>query len=281
MKRSMRNLIFIIIGNVLLSFAVGFFLIPYNILSGGVAGIAVLIRVFVDVPAEMIANALVIGLFFVGWAFLGKKFAIQTGISSFIYPLVLTMVTMMVQPSEIDPLLASLYGGLMAGLGIGLVIRSGASTGGMDIPPLIIHKYTHIPIASLILIVDIITVMFGLWLYDLQSVLIGFVSVFATSFAIDKVLTFGGQQSKSIQIISDSYELISNRIHEVLNRGTTILSAQGGYTQEEKKVILVAVAQNEYPKLIDLINEIDKKAFIITNDATEVHGEGFSFGYRV
>lgn len=281
MKLNYKNILSILVGNLLLAFAVGFFILPYNILSGGVAGIAVALSSFTTIPSDMVANMLVLGLFFVGWIFLGKEFAIKTVISSMVYPIYLTLIFRFVPTIELDPMLASLYGGLIAGLGIGMVIRTGASTGGMDIPPLIAQRYTKTPIAILFLITDALTVLLGLLAYNLGAVLVGFISVFATSFAINKVMTAGGQQSKSVQIISPMYKEISKAIHEKLSRGTTLSAARGGYTLEEKEVILVVVSQNEYPQLIDIINDIDANAFVITTDATDVHGEGFSFAHRV
>lgn len=282
MKVKIRNTFLILLGNFLLALAVGFFILPYNILSGGVAGIAVALHSFVQIPTDVMVNALVIGLFFVGWILLGKDFAIKTVVSSFVYPVFLTLISsFLTPPANLDPILASLYGGLIAGVGIGLVIRTGSSTGGMDIPPLVVHKYTNISIAKLILITDFLTVLLGLFAYNLETVLIGIISVFTTSFAIDKVLVVGGQESKSVQIISAEYDKISKEIHDKLNRGTTITLARGGYTNDEKNVVLAVVSQNQYPQLIDIINEIDPKAFIITTDTTDVHGEGFSFGYRV
>ncbi|MFV0379499.1 MAG: YitT family protein [Anaerorhabdus sp.] len=280
MKNTIKDLIYLIFGNFLLAFAVGFFLIPYDILSGGVVGVAVVLKSLINLPTEVIANSLVIGLFFVGWLLLGKKFAVQTVISSFLYPIFLTLTMQFTTAPDISSVLASFYGGLVAGIGIGFVLKTGASTGGMDIPPLVINKYTKIPIAYLILVVDACTVMLGLWAYDLGTVLVGFISVFATTFAIDKIMTTG-TSCKSIQIISDEYQEISNTIHQRLDRGTTIIDAKGGYTNEIKKVVLVVVEKKEYTKIIDIVNEIDKKAFLIVSDATDVHGEGFSFAYRV
>ncbi|MEG0734898.1 YitT family protein [Anaerorhabdus sp.] len=282
MKFNIRNAILILLGNFLLALAVGFFILPYNILSGGVAGIAVALRVFVDIPTDVMVNGLVIGLFFIGWILLGKDFAVKTVVSSFIYPIFLTFITnYLTPPLSLDPLLSSFYGGIIAGIGIGMVIRTGSSTGGMDIPPLVVHKYTNMSIATLILITDGLTVMLGFFAYDLESVLIGIISVFTTSYAIGKVLSIGGQDSKSVQIISVEHDKISNMIHEKLSRGTTITTARGGYTNDEKQMILVVVSNNQYPQLIDLINDADPKAFVITTDATDVHGEGFSIGYRV
>lgn len=281
MKFNAKNLFLILLGNFILAFAVGYFILPNNILSGGVAGIAVALHSFVNISTGWIVNGLVLGMFFIGWIFLGKGFALKTVLSSFVYPIFLTLISEFLTPISLDPLLASFYGGILAGVGIGLVIRTGASTGGMDVPPLIINKFTHISIAKLILITDFFTVILGLLAYDLEAVLIGIISVFATSYTIHKVLTMGGQQSKSVQIISDEFEEISLKINEVIERGTTITNAVGGYTNNAKKIILVVVAENEYPQLIELINEIDTKAFIIATDTTDVHGEGFSYGYRV
>lgn len=281
MKFNAKNIFLILLGNFILAFAVGYFILPNNILSGGVAGIAVALHSFVNISTGWIVNILVLSLFIVGWVFLGKTFAMKTVLSSIVYPIFLTLIDQFVTPIALDPILASFYGGILAGVGVGLVIRTGASTGGMDVPPLILHKYTHISIAKLILITDFFTVMLGLAAYGLESVLIGIISVFTMSFAIDKILTMGGQQSKSVQIISDEFELISAKINEVIERGTTITEAIGGYTNNSKKIILVVVSQSQYPQLIDIINEIDPKAFIIATDTTDVHGEGFSYGYRV
>jgi uncharacterized membrane-anchored protein YitT (DUF2179 family) len=110
---------------------------------------------------------------------LGRQFAISTAISSFLYPFMLTFTIRMQYTQNLDPILASLYGGLLAGIGVGMVIRSGSSTGGMDVPPLVIHKYTHIEIHKLVLVVDAITVLLGLYAFGLEAVLIGFISVWA------------------------------------------------------------------------------------------------------
>lgn len=180
-----------------------------------------------------------------------------------------------------DIYLATLYGGVVAGVGIGLVLSCGASTGGMDIPPLIVHKYTKIPISTLFLISDAFVVGLGLLSYDLPRVLIGFLSVYATSLAINKMMLLGGQKCKSVSIISPHTDEIIQLISDRLHRGCTVTKAVGGYTNEEKEMILVIISDNQYHQLIDLMNEIDKNAFIIVTDTTAVHGEGFSIQVRV
>lgn len=276
-----KDIVLIVMGNLVLAFAVGVFMLPSNILSGGVAGIAVLLEPFITISKTMVVTILTIGLFFVGSLCLGKKFAVQTLLSSILYPAFLTMVASSGYLVSTPDFLAALYGGLLAGLGIGMVFRTGASTGGMDIPPLILHKYTKIELSTLVLVVDAITVLSGFFIYGLEAVLVGLISVYTTSIGISRIMAFPGRSAKAVQIISEDWQAINDRIINELSRGTTLTVAHGGYTMQEKKVIMVVLSNLEYARLIDIINEIDRNAFVIANDTTEVHGEGFSIEARV
>lgn len=281
LKQKGKDIVWVVAGNAVLALAVSMFILPYDILSGGVAGVAVALQPLIPLPVTLMVNLLVVGLFIVGACFLGKDFAMKTILSSLIYPVFLTFFSGRVPVLDLDPILASLYGGLLGGTGVGMALRTGASTGGMDIPPLIVHKLTHIEIAKLVLITDALTVLLGAFTYGLEAVLVGFVSVWASSVAIDKVLMFGGQQAKAIQIISDQYEQIIERIHSELERGTTLIEAQGGFTCEKRKIILVVITKNQYPALMEMVTAIDKEAFVIANDTHEVKGFGFSFEFKV
>ena len=281
LKQKGKDIVWVVAGNAVLALDVSMFILPYDILSGGVAGIAVALQPLIPLPVTLMVNLLVVGLFILGACFLGKEFAMKTILSSLIYPVFLTFFSGRVPVLDLDPILASLYGGLLGGMGVGMALRTGASTGGMDIPPLIVHQLTHIEIAKLVLITDALTVLLGAFTYGLEAVLIGFVSVWASSVAIDKVLMFGGQQAKAIQIISDQYEQIIERIHSELERGTTLIEAQGGYTHEKRKIVLVVITKNQYPALMEMVTAIDKEAFVIANDTHEVKGFGFSFEFKV
>lgn len=280
-KRIIKDLIFVLAGNGLLALSVALFILPHDILSGGVAGIAVALHPLLHLDTTLIINAMVLGMFVLGCLFLGRSFALKTVISSVVYPMMLTVFTSLVPQLQLNELLAALYGGLLAGAGIGLVMRTGASTGGMDIPPLILHRYTGIKVSTLVMVTDALTVLLGLFVYGLEAVLVGFVSVWATSLGIDKILTFGLGSAKAVQIISDQALQINDRIHTELDRGTTLLQARGGYTQTERTVILVVLEKKEYPKLLELVHEIDSNAFMITSEAADVWGEGFSPHARV
>lgn len=279
-KKQIINSITVVVGTFILAIAVETFIIPYRILSGGVAGIAVALHPILHISATLIANSVLIILLIIGSFILGKEFLKNTVLSCIAYPIFTSILNGRVNV-VVDPILASLYGGLIAGAGVGIVLKTGASTGGMDIPPLIINKLTGIKLSTLVLITDFLTVLLGLFVYDLSAVLLGLVSVFATSAAISKVLTINGTVSKAVQIISVKYEDILKEIDAQLERGATLLQGYGSYTGEEKRIILCVVSDRQYGTLIEIVKEIDPSAFIITTDATDMHGEGFTYGFRI
>lgn len=279
-KKQIINSITVVVGTFILAIAVETFIIPYRILSGGVAGIAVALHPILHISATLIANSVLIILLIIGSFILGKEFLKNTVLSCIAYPIFTSILNGRVNV-VVDPILASLYGGLIAGAGVGIVLKTGASTGGMDIPPLIINKLTGIKLSTLVLITDFLTVLLGLFVYDLSAVLLGLVSVFASSTAISKVLTINGTVSKAVQIISVKYEDILKEIDAQLERGATLLQGYGSYTGEEKRIILCVVSDRQYGTLIEIVKEIDPSAFIITTDATDMHGEGFTYGFRI
>ncbi len=278
---NLPDLIQIFTGTLILAVSVVWFIIPYNILSGGVAGIAVALEPLFHLNKMVFANVLVIVLLGAGTMVLGKQFFLTTALSSLLYPVFTSLLSRSAYIPQIDPVLASFYGGLLGGVGIGTVMRTGASTGGMDIPPMIIHKLTGMKINTLVMITDGLTVLLGLSLYGIEEVLVGMISVFASSYAIGKVLTFGSVTSKSVQIISREWQKITTEINTTFERGATVFDAIGSYSGELKKVILVVVSERQYNHLIDTIKSIDPTAFIITTDAADMHGEGFTYGARI
>ena len=254
------------------------FILPYHILSGGVAGIAVAVEPFFHIDETLFANGMILALFFLGWIFLGRQFAVNTAVSSLFYPVFTTLLSRCVLETDIDPVLASFYAGLLGGFGIGLVMRTGASTGGMDVPPLILNRLTGIKISTLVMIVDGLTVLLGIIAYDINAALIGLVSVFASGFAIARVLEAGrGVAAKKVQIISDNWQAIADSIKFRLKRGLTVIDVTGGYSGEPKKMILVVVYERQYNELLEIIRENDEKAFVITTDSSDMVGEGFTY----
>lgn len=281
LKETLVDIVMVVLGNLLLAIAVHTFILPYEILSGGVAGIAVALAKITGFRSEIIISVLIWVLFGLGAFFLGRKFTVHTISSSILYPLFLNLLNTQPIQVSIDPILASLYGGLVAGFGVGLVFRTGASTGGMDVPPLIIHKFTQIDLSKLVFAVDLLTVTLGVFVYGIEAVLMGFISVYASAFAIKQVLVFGGQEARSVMIITNNVDEVVDMIDKKLERGSTLLSAQGGYTRENRSVILSVINMTQYPELIEELHKIDPHAFVIATEATEVKGNGFSFDYKV
>ena len=281
LKRA-QNLALILIGTFFLCISVQMFILPFDILSGGVAGIAVALEPFFHIEKTLAVNLITVGLLLIGTAVLGREFFFSTCLSSVFYLIFNSLLAGRVTIPRVEPVLASFYSGLLGGFGVGLVMRAGASTGGMDVPPLVIHKFTGIPVSTLVLITDGLTVLLGYFAYGIEAVLIGLISVFSTGYIIRRVLSMGeGSTAKSVQIISDSWQEIADEIQTNLNRGVTILEGTGGWSKEHKKVLLCVVSARQYSALLEIINECDEKAFVITTDATDMHGEGFTYGFRI
>lgn len=278
-KEIFKDLLFVIIGNFILAVGVALFLVPNHILTGGVAGIAIAIQPLVSFSPNVMIAAMTFVLFLSGACFLGKGFMVKTALSSILYPLFVSLlgnVADMVYITE-NPLLASIYGGVFVGLGLGLVFRTGASTGGMDIPPLVLHKYTHIPVHTLILIVDGLTVLLGMLIHGIEAALIGIISVWVSSYMINKAMMFGLREAQSIMIISEKYEEILAEIAKHLDRGATLIEASGVYTRKSRPVIMVVIFRKQFPILNRIVQHIDPNAFVIVHDVNEVQGEGFTF----
>ena len=269
----------VIIGNFLLAAGVVLFILPNDVLTCGVAGIAVALFPIFHIPTDLMINALTIALFVLGALTLGKQFAIKTLLSTICYPVFISVLSSSVHAIEItdNQLLASIYGGVLMGAGVGLVFRTGASTGGMDIPPLIVNKITKWPLPTLVLVTDGLTVLLGALVYGVEAALIGIISVWLSSYVIDKTMMFGGQATKNVMIISKHQEEILQVIYQDLGRGATILEAKGSYTSENRPVLMVCVSKKQYPLLSHEISRIDPEAFVIVMDANEVQGYGFSY----
>ena len=281
LKRA-QNLALILIGTFFLCISVQMFILPFDILSGGVAGIAVALEPFFHIDKTLAVNLITVGLLLIGTVVLGREFFLSTCLSSVFYLIFNSLLAGRITVPRVEPVLASFYSGLLGGFGIGLVMRAGASTGGMDVPPLVIHKFTGIPVSTLVLITDGLTVLLGYFAYGIEAVLIGLISVFSTGYIIRRVLSMGeGSTAKSVQIISDSWQKIADEIQTHLSRGVTILEGTGGWSKEQKKVLLCVVSARQYSALLEIINECDEKAFVITTDATDMHGEGFTYGFRI
>lgn len=281
-KYGTLDILSVALGNLVLSIGVAFFIIPNNILSGGLAGVAVALSPVIHISSTMIINVLTIVFFFAGCFVLGKNFGVKTLLSAFLYPGFLSLFEGIASQITItdNPILASIYGGIFIGAGVGLVYRTGASTGGMDIPPLIINKYTHIPLPILVMITDSLTVLLGMSIHGIEAALIGLLSVFTCGATINKMLMLGSSSAKSLMIVSDKYEEILQKIYEDADRGATIIEAKGGYTDQHRPMLMVVILKKQFPIVNRIIHQVDPNAFVVIHDVNEVQGEGFTYHER-
>lgn len=274
-KKLLFEVLSILLGNLLLAFAVSYFIIPNHILSGGVAGVAIALSPLLHVDIQTIITAMMIIWFVMGTIFLGKGFGIKTIGSTLLYPVLIAIMSRYPLNLEIEPILASIYGGIICGIGMGIVFRVGASTGGMDIPPLILGKYTKIKTHVWIFVIDGLTIVLGITTYGLNSALIGLISAYTASKMINAVQTLSGVSTKQVFIITDKIDEVLQEILISIDRGATLLDGYGGFTKEKRKIIMTVLLTDQYAQLEKKVKEIDHEAFLIVSDATEVHGNGF------
>ncbi len=272
-----KNIILIIIGNFLLALGIVGFILPVGLITGGGAGIGLIVEHFVPIPISTTVMIINIVMFIVGLYVFGKKFAFGTLLSTFLFPTFLAMLERVtfLQTITDDLLLSGIYAGLLIGVGMGTVLRVGASTGGMDIPPLVVNKKTGISVALCINVLDV-TILLGQTLFaSVEQILYGVLVVIITTLVIDRFLMIG-QSQVQVTVISPQYDLIRKIIFEKLDRGCTLLHVTTGYHQHSQQAIMVVVSKRELHVLQDYILEVDEKAFIISNATHSVKGRGFT-----
>ncbi|MFC5528921.1 YitT family protein [Cohnella yongneupensis] len=271
--RTLMNYAALLVGSFLIALSFNLFLLPNKIASGGVSGISIIVNTLFDIPPAYVQWTLNIPLFIAGIFVLGKQFGVKTAVGSVLLPLFVLLSSHWEPPTH-EPLLGALYGGLGVGLGLGLVFRGRGSTGGLDVAAQILHRLTGIRLGLAVASLDGLVILSAGLFISLENALYALIGLFVTSKTIDFVQT-GVQSSKAAFIISKQPELVSEAILHDLDRGLTRLQGIGGYTGEERPVLLVVVGQNEVTRLKLLVRDADPDAFVIISNAAEVLGEGF------
>ena len=271
------TLFFVLFGNTLYALGVTCFILPSGMITGGTAGLALSFNHFFNIPIPLFILCLNVITFTFGAIILGKKFAMTTLVSTFYFPIILGVFSKIPALSQVtdDKMLCTICGGICVGLSIGIVIRVGASTGGIDIPPLILHKKFGIPVSFSLYAIDCTILLLQMFFSNPESIIYGILLVMIYSVILNKFLLMGTAQTE-VKIISHEYEKINKAIQIELDRGTTFLSAKTGYLGIEQPMILSVVSNRELTKLNALVMDIDPKAFMIIGNANEVKGYGFS-----
>lgn len=276
-KQLARTWAFILFGNALYSLAVALFLEPAGLITGGATGIALAIGRLTGLPVSGLLLFINLAMLVWGWAVLGRAFALNTLASSVLSPAFLGLFERLLAGRVLteDIFLCTVFSGLGIGVALGLVIRSGASTGGLDIPPLVLNKWFKLPVSATMLTFDIAVLLMQAVFSPVQQVLYGVVMVLIHTIVMDKMLMLGASRTE-VKIVSSQSDAICAAILAQLDRGVTILHGEGGYTREPSAVLLSIVSNRELPRLEKLAHSIDPTCFLIVSHVTEVSGRGFS-----
>lgn len=273
----LKSIIPVVIGNIIYALVVKLFILPTNLMSSGTTGIALLANHFLGIPVSFFILIFNVCMLILGLIVLGKKFAMTTIVSTLMYPIALEFFNQTLGEFVItnNELLNTIFAGLGIGLALGIVIRSGASTGGMDIPPLVLNHFFRIPVSVSLYVFDFIILSSQSLYNPLERLLYGIILILLTSIVLDKVLLMGTTKTE-VKIISPKFEKIAKEILSEMDRGVTLLNARGGYLKNEHSVVLSVVSNRELPKIEKLVRALDPDAFMIVSRVSEVWGRGFS-----
>jgi len=264
----------ILLGSLIGGAAYPLFMAPHEIAPGGITGIATILNVLFQFPIGITTIAINIPLFLIGYREMGRIFAFRSLIATILFSLSIDLLPLHCLTD--DPLLATLYGGVLLGIGLGLVIRGGATTGGTDMVARMVHRrISYVSVGSFLFILDFLVVAAAGFFLGVSQALYALINIFLSAKVIDVVMV-GFSGNKACLIISPKWKKIGSRIMEEMERGVTQLTAKGGYTGEERPTLLTVISRTEVPSVKRIIREEDENAFVIIMEAHEAIGDGFS-----
>ena len=271
----------VIAGNILYTLSIKLFLLPANLMSCGTTGIALVVNHLTGLEISVFIFLFNVAMMLLGWWILGRQFAMTTVFSSLFYPIALRVLNWWLGDVAVTEniLLNVIFSGLGLGLSLGMVIRGGASTGGMDIPPLVLKKLFRVPVSASLWVFDFLILVLQMFYHPLEDLLYGILLIITISTALNKVLLMGTSKTE-VKIISEKSELIRDAILSKVDRGVTVLHGEGGYLHKSTEVIMSIVSDHEMPKIERLARDIDPDCFMIVSHVTEVWGRGFTYGKK-
>ncbi len=269
----------IFLGGIVQAIGLRLFLVPAQLASGGVTGIAQLINNYTRWPIGMMVLIGNVPLFVLGWRFLGgRRFALRTAVAVFVYSVVTDLIPRLnLLPANgitDDIFLNSLYGAVISGVGYGLVYRAAATSGGSDILARILNHYRSIPMTQSYLLVDSAVILAAGFVFGWKQALYAIITLYVSGIVSETVLE-GPGTVRTAMIVTDQARLISDRVLEQMERGVTILHGTGGYTGNDRPVVYCVITRSEVAQLKTIVHEVDPQAFIVIGQAHEALGEGF------
>ncbi|MBL4955025.1 YitT family protein [Neobacillus sp. YIM B02564] len=272
--RMVSDYLLVLIGSAIIAISFNVFLLPNRVASGGVSGISTILKSVWGLEPAYVQWAFNIPLFIAGMILLGgKQYGVKTLVGTIFLPFIV-FLTKSWEPWTHDALLGALFGGIGVGLGLGIVFRGQASTGGTDLAAQIINKYSGITLGKCVALIDGLIVLTAAIVFDIEKALYALIGLYVTSKTID-LIQVGFGSSKMAMIITNNHEEVRSGILKKIDRGVTKLSAYGGFTDHERPVLMCVVDQTEFTKLKQLVKSLDPSAFVVVMDASEVLGEGF------
>ena len=275
------SILMVILGNFLQALSVKLFVLPANLMSCGTTGIGLVVNELTGIPLTVFIFLFNVVMLTIGWIVLGKRFAMTTILSSILFPSILECLNQVMGEVHItdNMILNVLFAGIGLAISLGLVMRAGASTGGMDIPPLMLKKFFRIPVSTSLAAFDFCILLLQLLFHTMEDLLYGVSLILVISMVLKKVMLFGTSRTE-VKIVSEKFQEIRDAILSQVDRGVTMLHGQGGYMRQETDVILSVVSNHELPKIEKLARSIDPSCFMIVSQVSEVWGRGFSYGKR-
>jgi uncharacterized membrane-anchored protein YitT (DUF2179 family) len=268
------NFTAILVGSAVMGFGINYFNIANNLADGGVAGIAVLLKLKYDLNPGLMTLLMNIPLLALGWKVLGRVTLIYTIFGTACLSLSLFLFGEFRLPLN-DNLLAALYAGVTVGIGLGVVFRFGGTTGGVDIIARIFHKYFEWKMGRTIFVADMLIIAASLYYLNIEQAMYTMVAIFVGTRVVDFAQD-AAYSMRAAHIISSKNAEIANKIMEEMDRGATLLKGSGGYTGKEMRVIYVVVSRSEIVKLKNLVLSVDPLAFVAISEAGDVMGKGFT-----
>lgn len=277
MGKKVKMILFMLLGNAILALGTAIFVVPNGLISGGVTGVALILQHFFGISVDIGVYVADVVLFILGALVMGKAFAATIIFSTVVYPTFFALfgkIPFLMNLTD-DKLMAAIYAGLLMGTGIGLVIKVGGSTGGMDIPPIILNKLFGLSIPVMIYVGDTALLLIQALYSSTEQVLYGILVVLLTSIVMDKILIMGQKQTQ-VMVVSPKYEEINQMIHQKIDRGSTLIHAMTGLKKTEQPVVMTVISNRQLSVLNDLILQIDPQAFVVASEINEVKGRGFT-----
>lgn len=273
-KKNIKRGSYLFLGLLAFSCGFSFFLSPNHIVFGGVSGLSIVFKDVFGINPSLFVFVVSCGLLILSWFALGKEKTVGSILGSLLLPLFMEItdfISSLIVFEEVELLLSAIFGGVLAGIGLGLVYKAGFTTGGTDIINQIMNKYFKLSIGKSMLIVDSLIVTSSIFVFGFKMFMYSIVALYLVTSITDRVI-LGVGQAKAFYIVTDKTSEVKKFIIDKLGHGVTIIDAFGGYTKENQKIIFCVIPTREYYFLKEGINEIDNDSFFVVCDAYEVSG---------